>query len=530
MRLLLCFLLCVTALGQAVPPNYPYSVPLQTSGSFPGTTIKLTGVVNPTGYNDPRPAMWDIVMGGGYRAVSSVAERDSINASRRKEGMFVLTVDTTNMYRLNSTLTNWIDLGNPDLWQTGGGGGSFENVAITDLVWNTNHIHDVGGFYNIFANFDWFGIQAGRKIDLETTFAVDDELIIGGRNLNINGTVFHETSASSFQHLAAGPYTVLAPGGDIEINSTTTLNSGFTTRIIGERAMIGDDRQQPITLVTNAYFAVGGSIPSGTRQGASIYAPAGFDIAIGEVDFGLVSGGYTNLERGTVLGRDPSLPGNLSYMQMDYRGLAWSSNTSNMFWASNTIPYFHVLSGGNGPQTFPRVHLNFAGTIGPTNFAYLRVGESASGYLIRLSDGQAAVGADLYPATVYTLIFKASGIGPNVGWFMQGPGYHDVPVTSYTPGDPGADITPANTTTYIIDGSQPLTANRPFSFNTINGNWYIKRGKIFEFYNYDTTGFTADFSYFDGSDHAVHSFTTKTWGKFVWTGTNFMTLSTGTIP
>lgn len=113
MKKYLFLLLAATALAQQVPSSYPYTVPLSTSGSLPDSTIKITGVLNPTGYGDNRPVVWDAFVGGGYRSVANATERNAILAGRRKEGMWVYTVDNGHLYQLASDLTTWTDLGTP---------------------------------------------------------------------------------------------------------------------------------------------------------------------------------------------------------------------------------------------------------------------------------------------------------------------------------------------------------------------------------------------------------------------------------
>lgn len=139
--LLFFFALCLTVLPQATPPAYPYPKPLPTSGSTPPTTIKLTGVLNPSGYGD-RPAMWDNFLGGGYRVVSSTTERDDIASTVRKEGMWVKVTTNAHVYELTSDLSTWYDLGPV----TAGSFGSSINIYNTSSSLTGNRALGGAGF------------------------------------------------------------------------------------------------------------------------------------------------------------------------------------------------------------------------------------------------------------------------------------------------------------------------------------------------------------------------------------------------
>ena len=120
MKYLLIFLSSLGVLGQSVPSTYPYPRPLSTNGSTPNTTIKMSAVVNSTAYNETRPALWDVFLGGSYRSVGTLAERDSINQYIRKEGMMVWVAANHHTYILGSDLITWTDIGTPATWGSGG--------------------------------------------------------------------------------------------------------------------------------------------------------------------------------------------------------------------------------------------------------------------------------------------------------------------------------------------------------------------------------------------------------------------------
>lgn len=51
----------------------------------------------------------DIYLQGGFRVLSTTAERDAIDDSCRKQGMLVYTIDSSKYYRLNSDLVSWTE-------------------------------------------------------------------------------------------------------------------------------------------------------------------------------------------------------------------------------------------------------------------------------------------------------------------------------------------------------------------------------------------------------------------------------------
>lgn len=47
---------------------------------------------------------------GGYRSVSTTAERDAIPAARREAGMLVWVGDTQKAWRMNDNLSTWTEV------------------------------------------------------------------------------------------------------------------------------------------------------------------------------------------------------------------------------------------------------------------------------------------------------------------------------------------------------------------------------------------------------------------------------------
>lgn len=116
-RFLILFLLFATrAFSQAVPATYPYPTLLPTSGAMSGGVL-VTGPLRPSNYADNRAVVWDDLVGGGFRSVQSIAERDSIINGRRKEGMWVFVSASSgdagagHIYALAADLVTWYDLG-----------------------------------------------------------------------------------------------------------------------------------------------------------------------------------------------------------------------------------------------------------------------------------------------------------------------------------------------------------------------------------------------------------------------------------
>lgn len=56
------------------------------------------------------PIVEDIHLKGGLRVVDSQTERDNINATARKAGMYVYVISTGMMYYLDGDLTTWLEV------------------------------------------------------------------------------------------------------------------------------------------------------------------------------------------------------------------------------------------------------------------------------------------------------------------------------------------------------------------------------------------------------------------------------------
>lgn len=215
-------LLSVRVLGQATPGSYPYIKPLPATGGTPGGTLKVTAPMNPTAYQDSRPVVWDAFIGGGLRSVGTTAERDAINAGRRKEGMWVYVADDQHMYSLSTNLTSWLDLGQVGTNMFSGGlSGSGTSGAIPKFT-GTDSIGDSilsesgtvvssSGSVNVVTEYQIGGFPVIRNYS--------DNISIGNNNLsgfysqsgvdNI-GVGYHaiDTLSTGNENIAIGPLTM----------------------------------------------------------------------------------------------------------------------------------------------------------------------------------------------------------------------------------------------------------------------------------------------------------------------------------
>lgn len=109
---LFCWLaVVVQGFGQATPPEYLLPKPLPSTGALPPDKfVKPGGTYGPTSYSDLYPAVYDVLLGGSWRSVGTILERDSINSGWRKEGMAVYVAADKSVYLLNADLTTWRNL------------------------------------------------------------------------------------------------------------------------------------------------------------------------------------------------------------------------------------------------------------------------------------------------------------------------------------------------------------------------------------------------------------------------------------
>ena len=116
-------LIPLLANGQAVPTNYPYARPLPTNGVInKSVATRVSAPIAPTAYNNKYPAVWDNMIGGGYRVVGTIAERNAINPGWRKQGMKVYVTADSTEYILGADLTTW----------SAGGGASLQYYTVAN--------------------------------------------------------------------------------------------------------------------------------------------------------------------------------------------------------------------------------------------------------------------------------------------------------------------------------------------------------------------------------------------------------------
>lgn len=165
-RFLILFLLfAVRAFSQAVPGTYPYPTLLPTSGTITGGVL-VTGPLRTSNYADNRAVVWDDFVGGGFRSVQSLVERDSIIAGRRKEGMWVFVSASSgdagagHIYALAADLVTWYDLGAAI---TGSLANADTSIYKDDGILEENRIISGTNSYNItFQGIPNYTITAGN--------------------------------------------------------------------------------------------------------------------------------------------------------------------------------------------------------------------------------------------------------------------------------------------------------------------------------------------------------------------------------
>lgn len=152
----LLFLSCNA--GVIAPPGFPYPLnPFPTNGSTPGTTTRVPGTINRTGYSD-NPSMWVQFIGGAPRPVATTNEMLTINPKARLEGQMAWVKDsgidsqTSSLYMLVGGVdnTNWIKLAN--ITTTNGFNyPSMQSVNIynTSGVLTTNRVLSGAGLYSL---------------------------------------------------------------------------------------------------------------------------------------------------------------------------------------------------------------------------------------------------------------------------------------------------------------------------------------------------------------------------------------------
>lgn len=115
--------------------------------TIPGS-VAVTGFLAPTDSNDVFPVTNPTYGLGGWRKVSTLAERDAIPVERREEGMGVYVVSEQSHYVLNNDGTTWKVFGVstsqsepifalfPSPWMTG----DLESLPLTDKDGNSIYI------------------------------------------------------------------------------------------------------------------------------------------------------------------------------------------------------------------------------------------------------------------------------------------------------------------------------------------------------------------------------------------------------
>ncbi len=106
--------------------------------TIPGS-VRVAGFIAPTDTTDTYAVTDEIYNRGGYRSVSSIAERDLITADRRKLGMLVYDTTANTFYQLVGGVSNvnWV------VWTSPNAGGASKYSEIignnTDTIFAIQH-------------------------------------------------------------------------------------------------------------------------------------------------------------------------------------------------------------------------------------------------------------------------------------------------------------------------------------------------------------------------------------------------------
>lgn len=117
---------------------------------------------------------------GGWREVSSIAERDAIPSARREVGMAVFVTSEAKLYILNEDLTTWDEFksGSTDSVRKTDNLDTFEPLfdgEIVQYVGATNQNYTHGYFYKQHKHVSYTNIQFTPKGDYEIEVSISDE-------------------------------------------------------------------------------------------------------------------------------------------------------------------------------------------------------------------------------------------------------------------------------------------------------------------------------------------------------------------
>lgn len=295
LRFLLFLLLsvCQAATTIIVPPGWPYSNPIATTGPIPEDTLRVPGIINPLGYPD-QPSAFVPFIGGAPQSFGTITDRNNFNSKSRLEFQFGWVKDwgygTNNpgLYILWHGLnnTNWFQL----LTVTNGlvrpaGGGI--NIYNSDGSLTTNRSMFGNGF-NLSLGVDNFEIgdfaakadnvllKGLSSLTIKTPGVIAGTALVGwvpslvdtnglvefapGGGVNIYNSDGDLTGARSVNGAGFNLTFFNSPTIDLSAANTLRLASGSTVDIDGSAQI----RVQNSSTTTNNYlFANINSIASG---------------------------------------------------------------------------------------------------------------------------------------------------------------------------------------------------------------------------------------------------------------------------
>jgi len=280
-RVLLWFVASLSALGilfalaamaaePVVPPGFPYPLPIPTSGSTPGTTTRVPGTINRTGYPD-NPSMWFPFIGGAQQYFGTTNDMNNFNPKSRVEMQTAWVKDfgygdTVNgLYMLYGGIdnSNWLLIGSITnglyVPTGGGGGGTSQNIMNSDLIADATHSQDGNGFNLDFRNFNVWQVYANLNAGLfalsNSTVQADDIVVSADKlhgYLDIRAGSAGTTNSILFNTEAVLNGSAI-PGQVLAITSTngTGAKVEFVNAATGNNIYNSDGTQTDATRVYN---------------------------------------------------------------------------------------------------------------------------------------------------------------------------------------------------------------------------------------------------------------------------------------
>lgn len=264
--------------------------------------VKITNYISPISESDTYPthkAIWGL---GGFKSVGSISERDNIPIDRREPGMWVnVTGDAVYEWSGN----NWTAVSG-----ISGIGGTDTNFANTNLTLSGARTHNLNNNPLEFLNNGLHGLflypsqqilgsltTPPVTLSVETggrVFITSDEVVLNGRNSNVNILKFNEAGGSNYVSLASPD--VLSSNVSFVLPSSDG-NSGnvLTTDGAGQWSWSNNSGTQDFYTVGSVSELTGISSPTignwanVTGDGVYEYSTTGWMRVPGLNDYGVVN-------------------------------------------------------------------------------------------------------------------------------------------------------------------------------------------------------------------------------------------------